>query len=614
MNIALRLKETAERYPLQRAVVFPAGRDGTGRVAYSQVTFQQLDRESDLLAAGLQSIGVGTGTRLVLMVRFGIEFVSLVFAAFKAGAVVVLIDPGMGLSNVLDCLEEVEPEGFLAIPPVHAVRILNRHRFRQARYNLTVGRRWFWKGPTYRSLIRAAWQPFETAAVKPTDVAAVIFTSGSTGPAKGVIYEHGMFNAQVDLIRDRFGIEPGGIDLSGFPLFGLFNAAMGTTTVIPPINPSKPARANPACVIEVIQDQSVTQSFGSPALWNVISRYAEQQGIRLPTLRRVLSAGAPVPVDVLERMTKLFACEAQGQTGISAPPTENSEPGTAAPRLNPVGAQTFLSGALDPGHPSAVQTFLSGDKKTCVEIHTPYGATEALPVAAISAREILDETAERTRTGAGTCVGTAFPGVRIKIIEITDAPIPTLDRARELPAGQIGEIIVQGPSVTRRYLRRPEADAASKIADHSDSPLPDSAPFWHRMGDVGYLDHQDRLWYCGRKSQIVTAAKGPLYTEPCEAIFNEHPRVFRSALVGIGRRGEQIPVIVVEPEKGRFPLRADDRRKFSVELRDQAAGNPLTLDVHTVLFHRSLPVDVRHNSKINRERLALWAANALHGK
>jgi len=269
---------------------------------------------------------------------------------------------------------------------------------------------------------------------------------------------------------------------------------------------------------------------------------------------------------------------------------------------------------LDSGRPSGVQTFLSGDKKTCVEIYTPYGATEALPVAAISAREILDETAERTRTGAGTCVGTAFPGVRIKIIEITDAPIPTLDRARELPAGQIGEIIVQGPSVTRRYLRRPDADAASKIADHSDSPPHNGAPFWHRMGDVGYLDHQDRLWYCGRKSQTVMTAKGPLYTEPCEAIFNEHPRVFRSALVGIGRRGEQIPVIVVEPEKGRFPLRSEDRRKFSVELRDQAAGNPLTLDVHTVLFHRSLPVDVRHNSKINRERLALWAANALHGE
>ena len=244
-NIARRLNETAERFPHQRAVVFPAGRDAAGRLAYSHLTFQQLDRESDCLAAGLRSIGVVPFTRLVLMVRFGIEFVSLVFAAFKAGAVVVLIDPGMGLSQVLSCLEEAEPEGFLAIPPVHAVRLWNRRRFRQARHNLTVGRRWFWGGPTYRSLTSAAWQPFEAAAMRETDPAAVIFTSGSTGPAKGVIYEHGMFNAQVDLIRDRYAIEPGGVDLSSFPLFGLFNAAMGTTTVIPPMNPSKPAKAQP---------------------------------------------------------------------------------------------------------------------------------------------------------------------------------------------------------------------------------------------------------------------------------------------------------------------------------------------------------------------------------
>jgi len=578
-NIARRLSEIAERFPHQRAVVCPAGRDAEGRVAYSQLTFQQLDRESDRLARGLQSIGVVPSTRLVLMVRFGIEFVSLVFAAFKAGAVIVLIDPGMGLSNVLDCLEEVEPEGFLAIPPVHAVRLLNRRRFRHSRHNLTVGRRWFWGGPTYRALASAAWQPFEAAAMRETDPAAVIFTSGSTGPAKGVIYEHGMFNAQVDLIRDQYVIEPGGVDLSGFPLFGLFNAAMGTTTVIPAMNPSKPARANPARIVEAIEDQTVSQSFGSPVLWERVMRHCEDRQIRLPSLRRVFSAGAAVPVSVLERLQTVLASEPQC-------------PSPDCPSAN--------GGEQDLPHSDAA-----------AEIHTPYGATEALPVSTISAREIIEHTALRTRTGAGTCVGQPFPGVRIKIIEITDAPIPTISAAREMPTGQIGEVIVQGPSVTRRYLRRPDADAASKIADPPESGPGATTPFWHRMGDVGYLDDLGRLWYCGRKSHIVTTRKGPLFTEPCEAIFNEHPRVFRSALVGVGRRGEQIPVIVVEPQKGQFPLWSADRQKFSSELRDLAAGNPLTLDVHTVLFHRSLPVDARHNSKINRERLALWAANGV---
>ena len=336
-NIARRLSEIARRFPDQRAVVFPAGRDAAGRVAYSHLTFQQLDRESDSLAAGLRSIGVAPFTRLVLMVRFGIEFVSLVFAAFKAGAVIVLIDPGMGMSQVLDCLEEVEPEGFLAIPPVHAMRLLNRRRFREARYNLTVGNRWFWGGPTYRSLARVPWQPFEAVAMRSTDPAAVIFTSGSTGPAKGVIYEHGMFNAQVDLIRDRYKIEPGNVDLSGFPLFGLFNAAMGTTTVIPPMNPSKPANANPARIVEVIEDQRVTQSFGSPALWERVTRHCQERQIRLTSLSRVFSAGAAVPVDVLERLTTILAC---------------------GPTCSP---------ACDPSASAAGRT-------TSAEIHTPYGA------------------------------------------------------------------------------------------------------------------------------------------------------------------------------------------------------------------------------------------------
>src|SRR5580704_2091068 len=509
MNIALRLTATAEQSPDAMAVVAAAGRDSLGRAAYSHVTFRQLDRESDLLARGLRERGVGPGTRLVLMVRFGIEFVALVFAAFKAGAVIVLIDPGMGLPSLLDCLEDVEPEGFLALPLVHVVRIANRRRFRRARLNLTVGRRWFWGGPTYRELARARWEPFETVAAKATDPAAVIFTSGSTGPAKGVIYEHGMFNAQVDLIRDQFEIHPGGVDLSGFPLFALFNAAMGTTTVIPQMNPSKPAKANPARIIEAIEDQTVTQSFGSPALWERVVSYCEEHQLRLRSLRRAFSAGAPVPVSLLERLTDLLQDDRHAEVST-----------------RPLPALARSVGAADAGCP-------------CAEVYTPYGATEALPVASISSREVLEETAERTRTGAGTCVGRPFPGVTIKIIEINHGPIATMSMARELPAGQIGEIIVQGPNVTRSYVRRPQAEAEAKIADpHEDHDPRAPVPFWHRMGDVGYLDHQGRVWYCGRKSHIVTTAKGSLFTEPCEAIFNEHPRVARSALVGVIRKRE----------------------------------------------------------------------------
>lgn len=549
VNIAQTLRDTAARWPDQRGVVAPTGRDSNGRVTYSCLTFQQLDRESDRLARGLRDLGVTPGTRIVLMVRPGIEFIALTFALFKAGAVVVLIDPGMGRTGIFDCLKQVEPQGFIAIPIVHAIRVLKRRMFPLAKFNVTVGgRRWFWSGPTYRDLLGTEWRPFEIADTDATDPAAIIFTSGSTGPPKGVLYEHGMFAAQVEWLRDFYKIQPEEIDLPGFPLFALFNSAMGVTTVIPDMDPTRPAKVNPERIVEAIQDNRVTQAFGSPAIWNRVGRYCEVHQITLPTLRRVLSAGAPVPVQVLERMRKcLIAPEA--------------------------------------------------------DVFTPYGATEALPVCSISGREVLERTAALTRAGAGTCVGRPFPNVELKIIDTTNGPIASLADVRELPTGEVGEIIVRGAVVTREYFRQPEATRLAKISD--------SESFWHRMGDIGYLDADGCLWYCGRKSHIVTTPRGRLFTDRCEPIFNEHPRVFRSALIGIGRPPDQKPVIVIEPQPGDFPKTDADADRFCDELRSLAEANPLTREIDTFLFHPSLPVDIRHNVKIFREKLAPWAAAQL---
>jgi acyl-CoA synthetase (AMP-forming)/AMP-acid ligase II len=549
INIAERLRESARLYPTQRAVVFPTGRDRQGRVAYSHLTFRQLDQESDRLARGLVAAGLTPGMRLVLMVRPSLEFIALTFALFKAGAVVVLIDPGMGRTNIFQCLATVEPEGFIALPIVQAIRTVFGSKFPRARLNVTVnGSRWFWGGLTYSDLLGGAWSPFETVKTRASDQAAIIFTSGSTGPPKGVSYEHGMFNAQVDLLRDFYGIQPGEIDLPGFPLFALFNSAMGVTTVIPDMDPTRPAQVDPLKILEAIHDQGVTQAFGSPAIWNRVGRFCEQHNLKLGTLKRVLSAGAPVPVHVIERMTRVFE------------------------------------------HPDA-------------DIHTPYGATESLPIASISGREVLNETAALWRVGKGTCVGHLFPQVRVKIIAIADGPLANLKDAQELPAGEIGEVLVQAPSTTREYFRQLEATAKAKIADPAGG-------FWHRMGDVGYLDERGRLWFCGRKAHIVWAKHGPMFTIPCEAIFNQHPQVFRSALVGIGSQPQQ-PVIVVEPEPGAFPQTAPEEFQFRQELLELARANELTQPIETVLFHRSLPVDIRHNVKIFREKLTPWAEEQL---
>ncbi len=546
VNVARRLTAMAERMPDAVAVVVP-GRRKRGKRQYQSCTFGELELESNRIASGLRALGVEPGMRIALLVRPSREFIALVFALFKAGAVIVLIDPGMGKRNLIGCLQDAEPEGFVAIPAVHAVRTLLRHKFPRAKFNVTVGRRLFWNGVTLDEL-RAMGSPeaccHETMA---DDPAAIIFTTGSTGPPKGVLYSHGNFDCQVTELAEFYDIQPGEVDVPGFPLFGLFNCAMGVTTVIPDMDPSRPARVNPRNIVEAVQDWHATQSFGSPAIWNRVGQYCQEHNVALPTLRRVISAGAPVPPHVLARMKGCIATD--------------------------------------------------GD------VHTPYGATESLPVASLSASEILSETRHLWAQGGGTCVGRRFPGIEWKILQITEGPIARLEDATELPVGQIGEIAVSGPVVTREYVTRREANALHKISD--------GVRVWHRMGDVGYLDAQERFWFCGRKSHRVLTATGPMYTIPCEAIFNQHPAIYRSALVGVGAAGQQRPVMIVEPWPGKRPRGRRARQILLSELAAIGKANPLTASIEHILIHRSMPVDIRHNAKIFRERLAPWAARQL---
>jgi acyl-CoA synthetase (AMP-forming)/AMP-acid ligase II len=190
--------------------------------------------------------------------------------------------------------------------------------------------------------------------------------------------------------------------------------------------------------------------------------------------------------------------------------------------------------------------------------------------------------------------------MRVRIIETRSGVLREIGDTVSLANEQIGEIIVSGPVATREYFQRPDATELAKIKD-GDS-------FWHRMGDVGYLDSAGRLWFCGRKAHVVLTSNGPMYSVCCEAIFNNHPAIYRCALVGIGAKGQQTPVIVAEPEPGRFPASEQDRRQLRDELLRLGAQNPLTSNISRILFHRSLPVDTRHNVKINRELLAVWAA------
>ena len=546
VNISARLREMAAIQPYKRAVVAPVGRDRSGRVTFTQLNFRQLDRESDCIARGLDEAGIKRGVRTILMVKPGLAFFALTFALFKVGAVPVVVDPGMGIKRMLSCFQECSPRAFIGIPLAHVVRTFQPGFFKSVKTWVTVGRRWFWGGFTFDRICKKPWQPYETAATTRDETAAILFTTGSTGPAKGVIYTHGNFDAQIRHIQAHFKITPDEIDLPTFPLFALFDPALGMTAVIPDMDPTKPALVNPAKIIEAVKNHGVTNMFASPALLNRVGRYGKQKGVKLPSLKRVVSAGAPVAPANIEQFSTMLVGHAQ--------------------------------------------------------VHTPYGATEAVPIISIASREILSETRTRSESGFGTCVGYPLENIHIRIISISDDPIARWQDALCVPDGEIGEIVVKGAHVTRGYYNNPQADALAKISD------PENGGFWHRMGDLGWRDKKGRVWFCGRKNHRVETVDGPLYSIPCEAIFNNHPAVFRSALVGIGEAPGQEPVMCIELKAGQANL---DRKKIEDELLDLANATDLTKEINLILFHKAFPVDIRHNSKIFREKLKIWAEKKL---
>ncbi len=541
-NIAAHLPRMAAEHPDHLAVSVQQPGGTTGKHTYATYTLGELDDASDRIAHGLDRIGISRGVRTVLMVKPSLDFFALTFALFKVGAVPVFVDPGMGIKNLKTCLAEAEPHAFIGIPKAHAARALFGWGKPTLKILVTVGRKLLWGGYTLAGITLKESKTFAPIEPKADETAAILFTSGSTGIPKGAVYTHEVFNAQVNILREDYNITPGEKDLATFPLFALFGPALGMAAIIPDMDASEPAASNPQHIIDAIHDNEATNLFASPALIELVGKHGIANGVTFPSLKRVISAGAPASNPSLARFVKLLP--------------DN------------------------------------------VEIFPSYGATEALPVSFIGTKEQLGETVEATNNGAGVCVGRTVHGVEASIIKISDDPIEHWSDKLHCAQGEIGEITVTGPVVTKAYYNRSDSTKLAKIKH------PELGIIYHRMGDVGYFDEQGRLWMCGRKAHRVVTPDGTLFTIPVERIFNTHPAVKRTALVGVKKSGITIPVLCVEKSSDTGDL--DDEALIN-ELKAIGGKHDITRPIHNFLFHAAFPVDVRHNAKIFREELAEWA-------
>lgn len=538
MNIAERLSQNAKTFPDKNAVVAPKFNKRTGHYDYSSLTFKELEILSNKFAISLSKLGLKRGDKTLLFLRPGLDFPAMTFALFKLGVIPVFIDPGMGKKNLLKCIKESNPVGLISEKEIHFIKYFYSDAFKSVKINVTTGKFTWGKMMAISKMKEEKIQSMTPAIFEPSDTAAILFTSGGTGTPKGVVYTHQIFEQQTNVLQELYGLTSNDIDMPGFPLFSLFTIAMGMTSCIPDMDPSKPGSCDPEKLVQNIIDQRPTFVAGSPAIWERVADYCQENNIHLNSVKYVVMFGAPVSTKLHLKFKPLLP---HGTT------------------------------------------------------YTPYGATEALPVSNISGETILKNTAHLSDEGRGTCIGKPVPGIEVKIIKSTNEVIEKLSSDQILPPNTVGEIIVRGLAVTKEYLDLPDKTREAKIGDSNNT-------FWHRMGDVGYIDDKGYLWFCGRKTHQVETATDTLYPIPCEAIFNKHPAVKRSALVGLGIPGKQIPAIVIERKDGQY-LSGKGRSIFESELLGMAKKYPHTKDIQKIYLSRDFPVDVRHNIKIDRLKL-----------
>ncbi len=526
MNIAYRIQEVSKKIPYKKSVVLARDK--------SFYTFREFEERSNQLANRFVKLGLRPGMRTLLFVKPSLDFSVITFALFKVGAVPVLIDPGMGLSNLFGCVKQVRPGALVSIGLVHWIRRFKRDYFKDIEVKISLSRVGGSTHFLYEGLEDES-KEFCPQNVKSHDLGAILFTSGGTGIPKGVLYTHGILNAQTDALKEMFSLDETKVDLPGFPLFALFTLAMGMTSVIPEMNPAKPSQCDPKKMVKNILDHKVSFVAGSPAIWERVGNYCLKNNIRLPSVNHVVMFGAPVRASLHETFQKIL----------------------------PLG-DTF----------------------------TPYGATECLPVTLVSGSEVLKDHLPLMLSGKGTCIGRSVPGVRIKIIKVSDIPEKEI---QEVPLGEVGEIAVQGLQVTPGYFEMEEETKKAKIIHDGE--------LWHRMGDLGWMDETGNVWFLGRKVHRVHSFEEVFYPLQMEAIFNQHPEVKKSALIKLMVLDKTYPAIVIERKDKKTRM----SETFQNELLTLKNSQPFTKKIHSIFLHQSLPVDVRHNIKIDRTKLSFWA-------
>jgi acyl-CoA synthetase (AMP-forming)/AMP-acid ligase II len=556
-NVAGRLTEWGARQPDRTAIVEYAGGHAR-RISYGEMAVRV-----ERLAGALRLKGVAPGDRVLIFIPMGIDLYVTLIACMRVGAPAVFVDAWADRRRLDAAVEAARPRAFIGTPRAHWLRALSGP-IRRIPVQVRVGGRW----PGGDRPSGTAGSP-TLEPVEPDHPALITFTTGSTGRPKAAARSHAFLWAQHEALSAHLQLAPTDVDMPTLPIFVLNNLALGLTSVLPGLDPRRPAEFDPAVIYRRMQAEGVTTSSGSPAFYERLEGWCTDQRLRLP-LRALFTGGAPVLPPLARRLVETV-------TG---------------------------------------------------EVHIVYGSTEAEPIAGIGGPALLAamanpgtgaqrrQRAERRQGGMqGVCVGRPVPAIHVRLIRpdqrLSASPGTQPDaidwEAWQVPEGEVGEVVVSGRHVLRRYLDDPAADRENK--------LPDGDRVWHRTGDAARWDDEGQLWLMGRVSQRVERAGQTWWTLPAELRALEaeleaaatrrtpggcqaasrpaggltHAAYFGQPDSSLGQRA----VLCIEVPGGRLSPAAD------AQLRAAMAPIPVD-DLHA--FHR-LPRDPRHASGIDIEAL-----------
>ncbi len=546
------LDELAAGDTAQDAATADMGENGQIKRALS---WQELAASVDTLADSLHALGVRRGNRISLMVPPGVDLTVVLYACLKLGAVIVVADAGLGVRGMSRAVKSTSPDFLIGINrALVAAKGLGWPGRRISVEPLpTAQRRLLSIETSIAELLTATPSrgiaADATSAMDPDADAAILFTSGSTGPAKGVVYTHRQLTGMRDTVASTFGLKPGHGLVAGFAPFALLGPALGTTSITPDMDVTAPRTLSAQALADAARAINATVVFASPAALQNV--LATEQAL------------TPEGREALSSVTLLLSA------------------GAPVPERLLTALQNILPKA---------------------SLHTPYGMTEALPVSDIDLEQIRAASADvlaGTVAGAGNgvCVGQPVQGAKIVLSPLNDAGAATGDLTTDPQV--TGEILVRAPHVKDRYHRLwlTQQDSARDTG-------------WHRTGDVGHFDAKGRLWVEGRLGHVLATADGVITPVGVEQALEGLEDVTMAAVVGVGPVGTQavVAVLVTDPPSRQAGL-ASTARAAAARSAAESAGTSLA----AVLTVPALPTDIRHNAKIDRTRVALWAERVLAG-